>query len=317
MNRADFSALTPYSNHFEASKREILHYWMSQPSAYGTLEHYNIAPEFFGRYFGKRIIDYSFGVISGENELGNCPFIGVMVIFFKKKNFALDDVFVLCAELKNSFLYYSLKQDVLTHKVMQEIAHLMDQNLRGVIRDFTEATPLSHPETMSCSIVYDPEAHKKTAVRTISAYQYLQEIDIDFELLDELNDIESEALASMNLDAVMGHEAYSEVISLLSNYVKVLNWLIEFKEITYALNVLIDILEHTPIENMDEGYLEISTIYTKAIISDLSMWRTSVFVNQSAEDVHYLDDTLLSSIAQLQITLSEQDNHDTCDIEFF
>lgn len=309
----NFTALTTYSNHFEASKRDILHHWMSQPSAYGTLESYNITPEFFGRYFGKRLIDYSFGVVDGENELGNCPIIGVMLTFFHKKNFALDDVFVLCAELKNSFLSYSLKHEVLTQNVMQEITHLMDQNLKGVIREFTGTAAV----TIDCPLVYDAEAFKNRATNTTSASQYLQEVEIDFELLDELNEIESEAFASMHLDTVMTHQSYDEVIALLLNYTKVLNWLIEFKEITYALNVLIDILEHTPLESIDAEHLEVSTIYIKAIIGDLSMWRTSVFVTQSTEDIHYLDDTLLSSIAQLQIMLSEQDNHDTCDIEFF
>lgn len=313
----NFPELVTYNNYFATAKRDILYHWMSQPSAYNTLKIYNIAPEFFGRYFGKRLIDYSFGVINGDNELGNCPIIGVMLVFFQKKNFALHDIFVLCAELKNTFLSYSLKHEVLTQNIMQEITHLMDQNLRGVIREFTGTASQTDITSLTCSIDYNTESLKYTAETTTSAYQYLQEIEIDFELLDELNEIEAEALAFMHLDAVMTHQVYDKVISLLLSYMKVLNWLIEFKEITYALSVLVDIFEHTPLENIDKEHLGVSSIYLKAIISDLSMWRTSVFVTQSTEDIHYLDDTLLSSITQLQITLSGQDNHDTFDIEFF
>ena len=47
------------------------------------------------------------------------------------------------------------------------------------------------------------------------------------------------------------------------------------------------------------------------------MWRTSVFMEKSAEDIHYLDKTLLSSIAQLQILLSPPDANETEEIEFF
>ncbi|HEX5670110.1 MAG TPA: hypothetical protein VFX66_01125, partial [Sulfuricurvum sp.] len=162
---------------------------MSQVAVYETLERYHITSEFFGRYFGRRVIDYSFGVISGRNELGNCPIIGVMLVFFQKKNFAIDDIFLLCVELKNTFLQYSLKHKVLTHNIMQEITHLMDQNLKGVIRDFIDMNHGSHPQSQTCSISYNTEISSGT-VATTSALHYLQEIEVDFELLDELNEIE-------------------------------------------------------------------------------------------------------------------------------
>jgi two-component system chemotaxis response regulator CheY len=76
-------------------------------------------------------------------------------------------------------------------------------------------------------------------------------------------------------------------------------------------------LETTPVESISVDNCGVVSIYIKAIIDDLSMWRRSVFVDQSAEDIHYLDKTLLSSIAQLQITLSQGEGAMTDEIEFF
>lgn len=312
-----FPELITYSDHFENAQRDILHHWMSQDQVYDTLQAYSITPEFFGRYFGRRVIEYTFGTLRGKNELGNCPIIGVMLVYFQKKNFAVDDIFLLCTQLKNVMILYSLNYKVLTQKTMQEIAHLMDQNLKGVIREFidTRLSPLS-PHVLSCPITSDRELPAITVITT-SALHYLQEIEIDFEVLDELNEIETEAISSLNLNEIVSEKAYREVIGLFSNYTKVLNQLLEFKEITYALSVLIDILERTGFDTINEEHFAIITIYIKAITSDLSMWRNSVFVSQTAEDIHYLDATLLSSITQLQIMLSENTNTTTCDIEFF
>jgi hypothetical protein len=58
-------------------------------------------------------------------------------------------------------------------------------------------------------------------------------------------------------------------------------------------------------------------IYIKAIISDLSMWRVGVFIDKNADDIHYLDKTLLSSITQLQIMLSPQTDAHIAEVEFF
>lgn len=40
-------------------------------------------------------------------------------------------------------------------------------------------------------------------------------------------------------------------------------------------------------------------------------------MNQDTENIHYLDQTFLSSIAQLQIMLSENDADEVAEIEFF
>lgn len=319
-----FPHIGQYSDQLDIAKYDLLNLWMSQDSVQTTLKTYKIPPEFFSRYFGIRIIEYAFGVLRGEYPLGNCPIIGVMLVYFEKKNFALEDIFELCSNLKNCMLECALNHEILTNATIQEISLMMDKNLKGVIREYMEIYFNKEPQQLTCSV--DPSSMQKIFTDNInvpekaiitSALAYLQEIAVDFDLLEELNEIEEETFSSIDLSGTMTQSAYNEVIVLFSNYTKVLNQLVEFSEITYALQMLIDLLQSTTPDTIGEEQIGVIAIYIKAIISDLSLWRKSVFIDKSAEDIHYLDKTLLSSIAQLQIMLSEQDDTFSHEIDFF
>lgn len=319
-----FPNLAPYSAHLDAAKYDLLELWISQESVRTILHQYKIPQEFFSRYFGIKIIDYAFDVLRGDYPLGNCPIIGVMLVYFEKKNFALEDVFELCSNLKNCMLECALNHEILTNATINEISFMMDKNLKGVIREYMDIYFNKQPQQLTCHV--HPVTMEKIFINNInlpekaittSALRYLQEIEVDFELLDELNEIEEETFSSMDLSETITQAAYDEVIVLFSDYVKVLNQLVEFNEITYALQLLIDLLQSTTPETIGQDNIGVIAIYIKAIISDLSMWRKSVFVDQSAEDIHYLDKTLLSSITQLQIMLSAQDDTFIHEIDFF
>lgn len=319
-----FPNLAPYSAHLDAAKYDLLELWISQESVRTILHQYKIPQEFFSRYFGIKIIDYAFDVLRGDYPLGNCPIIGVMLVYFEKKNFALEDVFELCSNLKNCMLECALNHEILTNTTIHEISLLMDKNLKGVIHEYMNIYFNKQPKQLSCDV--NPVSMEKIFIDNISlskkafttsALQYLQEIEVDFELLDELNEIEEETFSSMDLSETITQAAYNEVIVLFEDYVKVLNQLVEFKEISSSLQMLIDLLQSTTPEGIGQENIGVIAIYIKAIISDLSMWRKSVFVDQNAEDIHYLDKTLLSSITQLQIMLSEQDDTFIHEIDFF
>lgn len=319
-----FPNLSPYADHLDAAKYDLLELWTTQNSVRVILHNYKIPQEFFSRYFGIKIIDYAFDVLRGDYPLGNCPIIGVMLVYFEKKNFALEDIFELCSNLKNCMLECALNHEILTNATIHEISLMMDKNLKGVIREYMDVYFNQQPQQLSCDV--NPLTMEKIFIDNInlpekaiatSALEYLQEIEVDFELLDELNEIEEETFSSMDLSETITQNAYNEVIVLFEDYVKVLNQLVEFKEISSSLQMLIDLLQSTTPEGIGQENIGVIAIYIKAIISDLSMWRKSVFVDQSAEDIHYLDKTLLSSITQLQIMLSEQDDTFIHEIDFF
>lgn len=319
-----FPNLEPYTHRLDIVKEALLTLWISHETVQGLLKTYTIPPEFFSRYFGKRIIEYAFDVLRGEHPIGNCPIIGVMLVYFEKKNFALEDIFELCSNLKNAMLECALNHEILTNATIQEISLMMDKNLKGVIREYIEIYYNAQPQQLSCPLtpertqkIFTDNIHLHHKVDTTTALHYLQEIEVDFGLLDELNEIETETFSSLHLSETMTANGYAKVIFLFGDYMKVLNQLVEFSEITYSLKMLIDLLRNKTLESIAKEHIETITIYIKAILSDLSMWRKSVFIDQSADDIHYLDKTLLSSITQLQIMLSEDDDTMTYEIEFF
>jgi hypothetical protein len=320
-----FSTLYSMKDCLEQAKVPILNRWMAYGDTVEALGRNKMTPEFFSHYFGIKVIEYALGVIKGVNKPGNCPVIGVMLSFFEKKNIPMEDLFLICVNFKNAFIRHMLEEGVLTPDALYEVSLLIDRNFAGVIRAYRDASCKAcvNDIEQSGSHVEDfpviahhlplPEGGEPCT----SALQYLQEIEIDIEILDELDEIERETLSSLDLSGVIDYEGYREVIGLFSDYVKVLNQLFEFKELAYTLIMLIELLENSSIDEMGEEKRGMLTLYIKAIIEDLSLWRRAVFVDQSAEDIHYLDRTLLSSIAQLQILLSEEGDAETEEIEFF
>jgi hypothetical protein len=326
-----FTALRELIDGIEQDKDTVLAGWMSNQDVREVLEYHRIKPDFFAHYFGAKVINYTVGVVKGVNKLGNCPVIGAMLMFFNKKNIPLDDVFMICVNLKNTLIAMMFENGVLTSQLFHELSYLIDHNFSGVIREYIYLHYNQTVEQKSCQLemsasiqetkytnnTCNPMVLQDVNTSVTPAYLYLQEIDLDMGIIDEFGEIEQETLDSIDLSDTINASGYEEVIALFNQYLKVINQLIEFQELAFTLAVLIDLLNTTGFETISEENRGLVAIYIKAIIDDLSAWRKSVFVNQDAENIHYLDQTLLSSIAQLQIMLSENDVTEVAEIEFF
>lgn len=316
------SAVYPRFALLEDSKNDLLDLWLGTPAVVTALEAYGIPPHFFKKYFASKVIDYAFGVANGSNRPGDCPVIGVMLVFFEKKNMSLRDVFTICVNLKNMLIETALEKGVLEREMLREICALVDTNFLGVIRAYLDLHYHDDAPNSSCSFTERPALFCTTMAPSFetepvtSAMAYAEELELDEEILQELAEIEKETLMSFELTGHYVEETHQDVIRLFTQYAKMIDQLVEFQQISYALWVLSDVLQQTDIAAF-EGETEYISMYNKAIIHDLSTWRTSVFYNQTADDIHYLDKTLLSSITQLQIMLSPSGGSGEEEIEFF
>lgn len=307
---------------FEEAKTAILEQWMASEDVRKILNSHTITTTFFGKYFGSKVIDYTLGIIQGSNQLGHCPVIGAMLVFFEQKNIPLKDVFLICVNLKNAIIAYTLKQGILDEHLLHEICILIDHNFCGVIDEYLDLHYVFSITHDSCSLDTKQTIHTEThcvvspSPSSTSSLEYMQESHIDHEILDELKEIEKDTISSFSFSQTITEEIVFDVIELFTKYAKMIDRLVEFRELSYTLWILTDLLKDVNLEAIQEDLLYIR-IYIKAIISDLSTWRNSVFIDQNAEDIHYLDKTLLSSITQLQIMLSPHGDNDVEDVEFF
>ena len=298
----------------QSNKTEILDMWMDYDIVKKTLKKNKFDINFFKEKFASQVFDFALSVVKSENEVGECPVINVMLILFKKKNIPLADVFLICVNLKNALLIFSHKSSILDADMIDEISMLMDYNFDGVIREYVVIyykdryvyetyTDIIHCETTKNiePITIDEKPHT-------SASDYLLDTDMDMEMVAELHDLESDVLDTIESHDYITQDSLLESANLFEQYAKVLNMMYEFEELCYTLSILKDLLIATEFTSLDDNIKRKIKVYLTSIISDLKSWRVSIFITSEAEDIHYLDKTLMSSIAQLEITLMPQNN---------
>jgi len=302
----------------QESKEEILTLWMHYDIVQNRLTRNSINIDFFKSKFASKVFDFAISVIKHENKTGNCPVIGVMLMLFKKKNIPLSDVFIICVHLKNALLHFAYKNSILNHDTIKELSMLMDYNFEGVIIEYVSLYYQdNHPQNNNMEIKKFKENTIKQESLT-SAEIYLQEVHIDMEIIEELNELESDTLNALDSCENLDQNSLDESSNLFKKYATVLNTIYEFEELAYTLTLLSDMLRQVGFDTLDEETKYMVEIYLKAIVSDLRAWRVSIFTTKEAEDIHYLDKTLLSSIAQIQMTLMPQNSDkEKEEVEFF
>jgi len=318
----------------ENNKNTILDKWMGYDAVEYTLIGHGFKVDYYRDKFALKVLEYAIGVVKSNNELGNCPVIGVMLIIFKKKNIPLSDVFTICVHFKNALMHFMLENSKLSNEMLTEVCMLVDYNFEGVIIEYIDLyyhdsekykpsnsmTKAINSDNLICEIdtTADTVSSKPSVASSkTSAEAYLSEIELDMEMLAELNELEADALDAIHDEEVITHNSLIESAHLFEQYSKILNTTYEFEELSFTLIILKDLLLSTKFETIDEETKYMVTIYLKAIISDLQSWRMSIFETQEADDIHYLDKTLMSSIAQLEITLMPKEYAEDDEIEFF
>ena len=334
LDKAMFKTTKNNLNLLETNKENILSMWLEYDIVKTTLTKNGFEVDFFREKFASKVFDFAISVVKSQNKVGNCPVIGVMLMLFKKKNIPLSDVFMICVHFKNALLHFLYQNRHLNSNMISEISALVDYNFEGVIKDYValyykdnSIHQLQTPESKNTAKIdtnVNVESKKEEDApvdeekkRITSAKNYIQEIEIDMEMIAELSELETDTLNAINEDESITQNSLVESAHLFEQYAKVLNSMFEFEELSYTLVILKDLLHTTEFYALDDDTKNMITVYLQAIINDLIRWRVSIFITSDAEDIHYLDKTLMSSIAQLEITLMPQVESDEDEVEFF
>lgn len=171
--------------------------------------------------------------------------------------------------------------------------------------------------------LYLSEAEKDVLRRShqkkYSAVEYIAELDQSLiEEIDEFAELEREwsELVSDFEDSA-NWIAVEKIAEIIQKYSKTIASLIEFEDLSYALNSLAKVLMDT---QPNEENRRVMLLFLDTIRMDLCDWRNRIFIQKNTSDIHYLDSSLFSSCLQLQLKLgnpgtSIQD--DDNDLELF
>jgi len=131
---------------------------------------------------------------------------------------------------------------------------------------------------------------------TISAAQYIQNTDINYNLIAACGELEEHVINSIDKEELLTTEILIELSILFNNYAKALAILLEFKDLSNTLKVLSALLYNTALNDLSDENRNTLHISIESFIQDMQNWRLAIFIKQDASDIHYLDSKLLSSI---------------------
>ena len=158
-----------------------------------------------------------------------------------------------------------------------------------------------------------------TDERKTTASEFMQEGSIEeesiLELKEELDEIED--MIDAHLEKELTYDFLEKIIP--SHVILLFNMSVEFKDIGYALETLNEKLSLIDLDSLNSSQKEILKAILITIMEDIKKWKNEVLINQTAQDIHYLDASLLANIAQIDIMLNsfKQNEIEDEDIELF
>jgi hypothetical protein len=207
-------------------------------------------------------------------------------------------------KLKISFYNEQLQEYYLRSKKpiqVEESETESEKNIRELNDEERTLLKRQHSDLAVSSKEYADEINEYT----------LLEINELTELEEDINDLISE-LHDKNEDAL------NEVVLRLLKFSSVLNNLLEFKELAFSISSLANLLDKQKMSDLDDTTHRKMILFLENIILDLASWRRIVFIEQSANDIHYMDSSLFSSILQLELVFNtDTQNEDDDDFELF
>ncbi len=138
----------------------------------------------------------------------------------------------------------------------------------------------------------------------ISAKEFINSIKIDKEILDEMAYLEKDLDEILSADEGISEELMASFTLFIFKYAKLLAKFNEFKELSFALNSLVNVLEKVKFSQDDKKNKQIK-ILLSSIIEDLENWKKVTLDKASTNDIHFLDTSLFSSCAQFELLLTK------------
>lgn len=266
----------------------IINEWLEKNLEVNSeLKKYNLN-DFFKKYFAPKIIDLFAWIVNWKNDIWDCPIIDVLIKMFNKKNIWIDSIKVICKWFQKTLINLYWKD----YLIKSEIKYITDKNLEWLVENFKNST-LKNEEIKKISAI---DFFRKNEWFESEIYEYIHDLN---DLTDELNHI------LFKSSEIFINKEIIWIINLLKLYNKILNniWN-DFSKIWEAINILIDILKQIDFNEIDNSLNNSLFIMIKSFILDLEKWKNDIFIDKTASNIHFIDDSVTSNIEQININSS-------------
>lgn len=153
----------------------------------------------------------------------------------------------------------------------------------------------------------DEEPQVQTAIyETVSAQEFVKDYENLEYILEDLEEIDSlldEIIHSLDIDTLNPLKANIELT--LNKYITFLHSLMEFNALSEALSIMVREVQQLNLEKFEDMKKVFIIELIRAILEDISSWKEFVFVSQEAQNVHYINDSVLSNCDQFVKVVNE------------
>jgi hypothetical protein len=149
---------------------------------------------------------------------------------------------------------------------------------------------------------------RKSHNNKFSSTEYMQEIGSDInDFLEDLQESDSELEEQILMLTNPISTADLQSISMkLSRYSMVIDKMFDFGDLAIAVKTLSEFIYELSSANINDKQYKQLVSYLVNIKDDLRSWRLTNFIEQSSDNIHYLDASLMSSCLQLQMAFMQK-----------
>lgn len=317
---------------------EILHY--RQNRSYDNEAVNLFDKQVYNRSTVLRVFDYSSlsefweYFLSKENKVAYGMSEGVRILYaFGAWLLKNGHRFTYVSEESDDYLFLSqtgldqISETVIKHLLLKEYdegAYLIKEGLLTLRLPKVQGGASSASEATTKKALSEDEQQvlRKTHLDKTTAVEFVQSSAIG--LMDKIEALEAlEDRVDQELFEMEGHqvtkEEFCSVADALEEYNEVIDAMIEFQHLAFAIESLIQFLRDLDENKLKDDKTKKMILLLTNMISDLASWRKTIFIKQEANDIHYLDSSLLSSCLQIEMIFNENEveDEDDNDLELF
>ena len=252
-------------------------------------------------------------VNKGQEEHENLKNSTKVMYAFASWLFKINQNSKVSVEYSNDAMFITLQPvEALSYKTVEDVMDKHDKGVNFKKQGNKLSLKLDRIVTQSAqnalvekTVALDDEQKRilgKTHFNKISAEEFVNDTAISFlNKIDKLNVYEEsidEAL--INFENEPNTSTLNRIHKQFAEYTEIIKLLVEFDHLVFALLTLSKSINAITNEQLTPKEVKKFTTLMLHLINDLSTWRENIFIKQEANDIHYLDSSLLSSCLQIE-----------------